>query len=143
MGDKIKSSLLDFLQGIFITAREKPLLKTKWTNRLPPYTVHHRLNVDFLKKNALDINDVTREMFSWVFFYATNVKFFFGNCKKNSKNGPQTLFSSWRSSAIPLSCVTIATTLSPVVDILTGTGCVCHVLLLSSFIQHANEAKII
>ncbi|CAG2239552.1 unnamed protein product [Mytilus edulis] len=115
--------------------------------RLHPDTVHHRLEVVFEgEEAALDVQGVTREMFS-CFFYAMIVKFFFGHCHKiptmdhrHLFNGTYEVIGKIISHAFIL-CNYIPTTLSPVVYILAGTGCVSDALLLTSFMQHVNEAE--
>lgn len=129
----IKISRENIIDDVFSVYRDQPDI------------IHHRLNVSFEgEENAVDLDGVTREMFS-CFFLAIFVKFFAGRTHKLPLVDTRTLFNDTLiligkiiSHAFVL-CNYLPPALSPVVYILVGSGCCSDDLVLSSFLSYIPE----
>ncbi|XP_052262459.1 uncharacterized protein LOC127866097 isoform X5 [Dreissena polymorpha] len=113
--------------------------------RSKPDIIHHRLNVTFEgEEAALDVDGLTREMFS-CFFLAMFLKMFSGRTHKLPMVDTRTLFNDTLvivgkiiSHAYVL-CNYLPPALSPVVYVLASSGCCSDDLILSSFMSYIPE----
>ncbi|XP_063404554.1 uncharacterized protein LOC134688018 [Mytilus trossulus] len=141
--DRIREGLLP---AINVTIRREDIIQDVLTTyREHPDIIHHHINCTFVgEENALDLEGVTREMFS-VFFMAVIMKFFIGNQHKLPRVDARTLFNGTLQvigkiiSHAYVLCNYLPQGISPLLYIFAGNGIYTDELLLQTFSSFITE----
>ncbi|XP_076079240.1 uncharacterized protein LOC143049518 [Mytilus galloprovincialis] len=141
--DRIQEGLLP---AINVTIRREDIIEDVLTTyREHPDIIHHHINCTFVgEENALDLEGVTREMFS-VFFMAVIMKFFIGNLHKLPRVDARTLFNGTLQligkiiSHAYVLCNYLPQGISPLLYIFAGNGIYTDELLLQTFSSFITE----